>query len=126
MQCTSTFANLDDENILVGASSCGDRATDHYGPHLWDVLKKAFWNTRSHPEDLNVIQIASVQDLLTTASTEWARRAHSVLVRPACVHQGKGHNPTLSFEWAGGPHHSLMRFPYVYHVQIRNQTAYTA
>ena len=41
-----------------------------------------------------------------TASTEWARRAHSVLVRPACVHQGKVHNPTLCFEWARGPHHS--------------------
>ena len=26
-----------------------------------------------------------------TASTEWARRAHSVLVRPACVHHGQIH-----------------------------------
>ena len=24
-----------------------------------------------------------------TASTEWARRAHSVLVRPSCVHHGQ-------------------------------------
>ena len=61
-----------------------------------------------------------------TASTEWARRAHSVLVRPACVHQGKVHNPTLSFEWSGGPHHDSMRFAYVYHVQIHNPTASTA
>ena len=45
-----------------------------------------------------------------TASTDWTRRVQSVLVRPACVHQGKVHNPTLSFEWAGGPHYSSMRF----------------
>ena len=55
-----------------------------------------------------------MQDLFTTASTEWARRAHSVLVRPACVHQGKVHNPTLRIEWAEGPHHSSIRFAYVY------------
>ena len=61
-----------------------------------------------------------------TAGTEWARRAHSVLVRPACVHQGKVHNQTLRFEWAEGPHHSSMRFAYVYHVQIHNPTASTA
>ena len=48
-----------------------------------------------------------------TESTEWARRAHSLIVRPACVHQGKVHNPTLSFEWSGGPHHDSMRFAYV-------------
>ena len=53
-----------------------------------------------------------------TASTEWARRAHSVLVRPACVKQGKVHNPTLSIEWAGGPNHSCMRFANAYQVQI--------
>ena len=35
-----------------------------------------------------------------TASTEWARRAHSVLVRPACVHHGQIHNPTPSTAWA--------------------------
>ena len=31
-----------------------------------------------------------------TASTEWARRAHSVLVRLACVHHGQIHNSPLS------------------------------
>ena len=61
-----------------------------------------------------------------TASIEWERRAHSVLVRPACIYQGKVHKPTLSFEWPGGPHHSSMRFAYVYHVQIHNPTASTA
>ena len=33
-----------------------------------------------------------------TASTKWAHRAYSVLVRPACIHQCKVHNPTLRFE----------------------------
>ena len=93
---------------------------------MWDVLKKGVWKLKSHPEDLNVLQIVYVQELFTTASTEWARRAHSVLVRPACIHQGKVHNPTLSFEWSGGPHHDSMRFAYVYHAQIHNPTASTA
>ena len=53
---------------------------------MWDVLKKGVWKLKSHPEDLNVLQIVYVQELFTTASTEWARRAHSVLVRLACVH----------------------------------------
>ena len=68
-------------------------------------------------------ELMSLACVHPTASTEWARRAHSVLVRPACVHQGKVHKPTLSFEPAGGPHHSSMRFAYVYHVQIHNPTA---
>ena len=53
---------------------------------MWDVLKKGVWNSKSHPEDLNVLQQVYVQALFTTASTEWARRAHSVLVSLACVH----------------------------------------
>ena len=36
--------------------------------------------------DHYVLQKVYVQDLFTTASTEWARRAHSVLVRLACIH----------------------------------------
>ena len=38
-----------------------------------------------------------------TASTEWARRAHSVLVRPACVHRGQIRDPAKSFKYFHNP-----------------------
>ena len=37
-----------------------------------------------------------------TASTEWARRVHSVLVRPACVHHGQIRYPAKSFNFFEG------------------------
>ena len=61
-----------------------------------------------------------------TASTEWARRAHSVLVRPACVHQGKVHNPTASTALALRAYAVLVRLACVNHGQIHNPTPSTA
>ena len=83
MQCTSTFANFDDKIILVVATICGD---EECPKNLGEHFKKGIWNSKTHPEDFNVLQKVYVQDLFTTASTEWARRVHSVLVRLACVH----------------------------------------
>ena len=53
MQCTSTFANFDDKIILVVATICGD---EECPKNLGEHFKKGIWNSKTHPEDFNVLQ----------------------------------------------------------------------
>ena len=66
---------------------------------------------RMGPKGLKNIRKACVQP---TASTEWARRAHSVLVSLACVHHGQIHYPISNSEGASRANSELVSLLYQY------------
>ena len=71
------------------------------------------------------LSVHHVQIHIPTASTEWARRAHSVFVRLACVNHGQIHYPTPSIVWARRAYAELVRFACIHHCKIHDPSPST-
>ena len=66
------------------------------------------------------LSVQHIQIHIQLANNEWARMAHLVLVRHACVHHGQIHNPTPSIAWARRAYAVLVRLACSHHSQIQN------